>query len=68
MAEWWETYEDRSPINYPRRDSGPTRRVALTTDPVMERARNGQLRLRLANRHPHEAVRIFTTKVGCAKA
>ena len=57
MSEWWETYEDRSPINYPRRDTGPVRRLALTTDPHIEK---GQLVLK--NRHPHEAVRIFTTR------
>lgn len=56
-GEWWETYEDRTPVNYPRRDQGPTRRVALTTHPEIHK---GQLRLR--NRHPHEAVRIFTSR------
>ena len=56
-GEWWETYEDRTPINYPRRDTGPTRRLALTTHPEI---RKGQLVLH--NRHPHEAVRIFTSK------
>ena len=25
--EWWETYEDRSPISYPRRDGGPVHRA-----------------------------------------
>ena len=60
---WWETYEDRSPINYPRRDGGRTQRVALTTDPKMTTTKHGQLRLTLVNRHPHEAVRIFTGRI-----
>lgn len=66
-APWWETYDDRAPMSYPRRDYGPTKRIALTTEPELRREKNGGLRLHLRNRHPHTAVRIFTTRVGCAR-
>lgn len=57
---WWDDERyDYAPMNYSRRDSGPMKRIALTTDPVMERTTAGALRLRLVNRHPHEAVRVF---------
>ena len=60
---WWETYDDRAPMTFPRRDTGTTTRLALTTDPEMYTTKHGQLRLRLKNRHPHEAVRIFGPRI-----
>jgi hypothetical protein len=60
---WWMTYEDRSPITYPDRRSGRTARVALTTDPKLTPTKHGQLKLTLVNRHPHEAVRIYTGRI-----
>ncbi len=61
MSEWWESDEWRpKPMDFGKAPKlGPFRRVALTTDPEMVRANNGALRLRLVNRHPHEALRIY---------
>jgi hypothetical protein len=47
-------------MNFPQPDPGARqRRVPLTTDAVMEPNEHGQLKLRLVNRHPHEARRIY---------
>jgi hypothetical protein len=62
VSEWWEApeYDRRAPMHFPQPDLGaPTQRVPLTTDAVLEPNERGQLKLRLVNRHPHEARRIF---------
>jgi hypothetical protein len=62
VSEWWEApeYDRRAPMNFPQPDpNARVRRVPLTTDAVMEPNEHGQLKLRLVNRHPHEARRIF---------
>ena len=60
--EWWmaDEWGKGKPMIFPdRRDSARTQRLALTTEPEMVRARNGQLRLNLRNRHPHERVHVY---------
>jgi hypothetical protein len=68
--EWWEApeWQERRPMEFPDRRGGPMRRLTLTTDPHMVRARNGQLRLTLKNRHPHERVRIHAGDRQTARA
>lgn len=58
---WWEAPEwaERKAMEFGKPKDGPVRRVALTTNPEMFTNRQGQLRLRLVNRHPHEALRIY---------
>ena len=58
MKNWWDAPEwaDRKGLVLPNKPQlGCTRRLALTTDPVIERGV-----LRLENRHPHERVHIYT--------
>jgi hypothetical protein len=61
MKHWWEAPEwaDKRAMEFGNPKLGPARRVALTTDPEMVRTKNGALKLRLVNRHPHESLRIF---------
>lgn len=62
MSAWWEAdeYAKRAPMHFPQPDPNARyARVPLTTDAVMEPNEHGQLKLRLVNRHPHEARRIF---------
>jgi len=57
MSNWWEddVWAGGKPMEYPdHRSTAKFRRVALTTDPVIEKGV-----LKLKNRHPHEALRIF---------
>ncbi len=55
MKNWWDDpMYDYAPMDYPRRDDGPQRRITLKTDPEI---RKGVLPLK--NRHPHERLRIF---------
>lgn len=68
LNHWWEADEwaGGRPMEYPdHRASARFRRVALTTDPEMVRTKNGALKLRLVNRHPHEALRIFVAPGRC---
>ena len=62
MRNWWDApeYDERRPMDFGKAPKlGPFRRVALTTDPKLEKDEKGQARLRLVNRHPHEALRVY---------
>lgn len=58
---WWEADEyEHVRMFYPDPKPDALRtRVALTTDPEMVRTQTGALRLKLVNRHPHEALRLY---------
>ena len=61
--KWWEddVWAGGRPMDFGSAPdaTAPRRRVAVTTDPEMFTNKQGQLRLRLVNRHPHERLRIF---------
>ena len=60
--EWWEADEwaKGKPMSYPDNRSGARmQRLTLTTDPEMVRTKQGSLRLRLVNRHPHERIHVY---------
>jgi len=57
LTHWWEADEwaDKRTMEFGKVPKlGHFRRVALTTDPVIEKGV-----LKLKNRHPHEALRIY---------
>ena len=57
---WWDAPEyDWNPMFFPDRTAGKMRAITLHTDPKMVPQKNGQLRLVLINRHPHERVRVY---------
>jgi hypothetical protein len=61
-VNWWEADEwaKGKPMSFSdRRADAPMQRLALTTDPEMVRTKQGALRLKLVNRHPHERVRVY---------
>lgn len=61
MSAWWEADEyAKRAMHFPQPSlNAPHARVPLTTEAVMEPNEHGQLKLRLVNRHPHEARRIY---------
>jgi len=62
LTHWWEADEwaDKRAMEFGKAPKPCAyRRVALTTDPEMVRTKTGALRLKLNNRHPHEALRIY---------
>lgn len=61
MSNWWEAPEwaKGKAMEFGKPSTGPFRRVALTTEPHLVPQKNGQHRLVLENRHPHEALRIY---------
>ena len=62
MLNWWEAPEwaNKKAMEFGKEPKlGHFRRVSLTTEPHLVPQKNGQHRLELRNRHPHEALRIY---------